>query len=76
MTLDEVAKRLSILESEMAHLKAAQEGRRKQNAREWFEQFSGSMANDPGFDEVLRLGKEWRDSQREDYDVRPESGAA
>ena len=30
----------------------------------WWEEISGSFANDPAFDEAMRLGREWRESFR------------
>jgi hypothetical protein len=76
MTLEEMASRLVKLETENASLKAAQESRETESARVWFERFSGSMANDPAFVEMTKLGKEWRDAQRDETSSKPEAGAA
>ena len=76
MTLEEVAKRLAKLESEIVQLKTAQEHRRTENAREWFQRFGGSMANDPGFVDMINSGKAWREAQHDDFENQPEIGAA
>lgn len=54
-----VEDRLSALESEVANL-------RKQLASDpdWISKISGSMEDYPEFDEVLRLGREIRNSDR------------
>lgn len=77
MTIEELTQRIVTLETEVTELKAAEKARQSQASRSWIEKITGSMANDPGFEEMIRLGKEWRDAQREDYDTLPrEAGAA
>lgn len=66
MALEEMNTRLVKLKMEKAFLKAAQESRSTDNAQAWFDRFSGSMANDPAFVEMTKLGKAWREAQRDD----------
>jgi hypothetical protein len=62
MTLEE---RVAILEKELSELKKA--FLENKVAKDW-RKTVGSAANDPGFDEMVRLGREYREQQREDYD--------
>ncbi len=57
-----VEERLAVVEQELAELKRRlPQGPRKKN---WIEEINGSMKDFPEFDEVLRLGKEFRQSDR------------
>lgn len=51
-------KRLSALEGEVERLKA------QLDKRPWWEQIAGTFANDPMFEEAMRLGREYRESLR------------
>ena len=51
--------RLAVLEKEVAELKHS-----VRPGPNWFERVSGSMKNEPDFDEVLRLGREIRQADR------------
>jgi hypothetical protein len=58
--------RLSHVEEDVACLKSlVGELRSKEN---WIDQITGSFKDDPEFDEVLRLGREIRQSGRSDGD--------
>jgi hypothetical protein len=57
VSLADVVVRLGQLEQEVQQLKAE----RKDYSR-WLDKIEGSMANDPDFAEILRLGKEIRKS--------------
>jgi len=56
--------RLTQLEAVVAGLQ--QEIRKQPPApkKDWLDSISGSFADCPEFDEVIRLGREWRQSQR------------
>jgi hypothetical protein len=67
MTNSELEKRIAVLEKEVALLK--NQIRKKEEARKpWWEEIAGTFADDPAYDEAMRLGREYRLSQREDYD--------
>ena len=66
MTLKELETRVVELEKIVAELKA-QVGGDQQNKEPWWRAEAGKYANDPVFDEIVRLGKKWRDSQLPDY---------
>jgi hypothetical protein len=58
MTLEQ---RMGALEQEVAELKRRLEAACPQT--NWIEQITGSLANYPEFDDVVRLGAEFRQSQ-------------
>lgn len=58
MSLSELEQRLAELEREVEDLKKKLEPPRLD--KRWLETF-GTFANDPGFDEMVRLGREWRE---------------
>jgi hypothetical protein len=55
--------RVTALEREVARLKARVEGT-GQTTEDWLDKMWGSFANDPAFEEAMRLGREWRESFR------------
>jgi hypothetical protein len=59
MTLAELARRVKSLEKTVAELKAA-----KSPGRRWWVDDAGRFANDPVFEEIVQLGKAYRDSLR------------
>lgn len=59
------------LESRVSHLEAVVAGLQQEikkqpsaDKKDWLDSISGTFANCPEFDEVIRLGREWRQSQR------------
>ena len=62
MTLEE---RVAVLEKELSELKKALF--EKKVEKDW-RKTVGMSANDPGFDEMIRLGREYREQQHEDGD--------
>jgi len=54
-------KRISDLEREVSLLKSSTAG---QGDRPWWERIAGRFENDAAFDEIVRLGREYRDSLR------------
>jgi hypothetical protein len=68
MTNTELENRILILEAEVALLKS-NNGKKDGNSEiPWWKQRMGVFANDPMYDEAMRLGREYRLAQREDYD--------
>jgi hypothetical protein len=59
MTLVEVERRLNALEQAVAELK-----KRDGFDRRWWVNDAGRFANDPIFEEIVRRGKAYRESQR------------
>lgn len=70
-----VEERLSALEAEVEQLKQQREADQLDKSDEttpWWKRIVGIHANSPGFEEAVRLGKEWRESE----DVPDVKGAA
>ena len=61
MTFEQLEERVLTLERELAEIKTLllTEGPRKKDWRRTV----GMFANDPEFDEILRLGREWRERE-------------
>ena len=58
-----IERRLAALEEEVARLKErldAADGPKK----DWTKEIAGTFANDPAFEEAMRLGRRWRESFR------------
>ncbi len=68
MTNIEIEKRIEILEAEVALLKSKAEKKGDTTELPWWKQRIGIFADDPMYDEAMRLGREYRLSQREEYD--------
>ncbi len=65
MTLAELEKRITALENTVAQLQA-QVAQQSKPAGPWWVTEAGLFANDPVFDEVVRLGREYRESLHPD----------
>ena len=57
-----LGKGVAALEEEVSRLKALLE--RKKDDKPWWEKIAGTFANDPLYDEAMRLGREYRESTR------------
>ncbi len=68
MTSTEVETKFKVLETELALLKEKIEKIEKPKTAWWNERI-GIFANDPAHEEAIRLGREYRLAQREDYDT-------
>jgi hypothetical protein len=68
MTNTEIEKRLAALEAEFALLKSKIEKKDNQNEVPWWKQRLGVFADDPAHEEAMRLGREYRESQKMVYD--------
>ncbi len=55
--------RVAALETEVAHLKAKVDASANERTP-WWEQIAGTFANDPIYEEAMRLGREYRKSLR------------
>lgn len=67
MATVEIEVRVSALESEVDSLKRElQEIKRAE--KPWWEKIAGRFADDPTYEEAMRLGREYREAQREDFD--------
>ena len=53
--------RIEIIERELAQLKQQIDTK---DPRPWWEQIWGTFANDPSFEEAMRLGRKYRESLR------------
>lgn len=58
----QLEQRLSRLEADFRSWKKSAAAK---DSRPWYEQILGTFDNDPGFEEMIRLGKEIRDADRE-----------
>ena len=63
MARDDLEKRVAELEAEVARLRLIVE-KSPEPVVSWVEKIAGKYANDPVFDEAMRLGKEYRESLR------------
>jgi hypothetical protein len=60
---EHVEERLAILEAEVAQLKQQLAVKTSDNSP-WWDKIVGSFANDPAYDEAMKLGREYRQSLR------------
>lgn len=63
--IENINRRLSVVEDEIARLKREVEQRTVTNGATWVDQRSGSFAGDDEFREILRLGQESRKASLE-----------
>ena len=60
--------RVTIVELELERLKQLLQANKRQDTEPRWKQIIGVFKDDPLFDEAERLGREWRESQRMEYD--------
>lgn len=65
MAIDELEKRVALLEREVSELK--RQLRLSRGPKNW-ESTVGMFADDPDFGEIVRLGKEYRDQQNQEVE--------
>ncbi len=63
MTAPSLKQRVEALEAELERLKAKVD-QPPCDARPWWDKIAGTFANDPIYEEAMRLGREWRESFR------------
>ncbi len=63
MAASTLEKRVAALEAEVARLRV-RVGSGGQPSRDWLDTIWGSFANDPVYEEAMRLGRKWRESFR------------
>ena len=68
MTTKELEKRIAVLEAEVALLKSNKQKNDDKGELPWWKQIIGTFADDPGHEEAMRLGREYRESQKMVYD--------
>ena len=66
MATETLEQRVAALEAEVESLKERLPA--TEPPAPWWQQISGIFKDDPMFDEAMRLGREWRESEREEYD--------
>lgn len=62
-TLETLEKRLTILEREMTQVKERLESQQARQPNPWLEYVYGAFKDDPLFEQAVRYGREWRESQ-------------
>ena len=62
MSTQSVEERLTRLEAEIEALKQSKEDK-SDDAIPWWKRIIGIHADTPGFEEAVRLGREWRESE-------------
>jgi hypothetical protein len=73
MTNTELEKRLSAVETELTLPENKVEQKNGTSEIAWWKQHIGIFADDPMHEEAMRLGREYRESQKPDYDEVEES---
>ena len=64
-TLEE---RVANLEAEVTELRVQLKARKLQSDIPWWEKRAGAFKDDPMYDEAMRLGREYREAQRIEYE--------
>ncbi len=64
MTNIEIENRIAALETEVALLKSKIEKKDNKSEIPWWKQIIGTFADDPAHEEAMRLGREYRLSQK------------
>ena len=59
--IEKLEQRVAALEAEVAKWKDEQ-AEQQQKKKPWWEQICGTFANDPDYDEAMRLGRKYRES--------------
>ncbi len=66
MTAVNLEQRVAALEAEVAKLEA-ELGTASGKQRLWWKEIAGSFADDPAFEEAMRLGRQWRERSRPSF---------
>lgn len=68
MVAQTVEERLTRLEQELTQIKQKMQAEENQQTEPAWKQIVGVFKDCPEFEEAVRLGREWRESQRMEYD--------
>jgi hypothetical protein len=68
MAIQTLEDRVAIVEQELAQLKQQLQAGKPKDSEPGWKQIIGVFKDCPEFDEAVRLGREWRESQRIAYD--------
>jgi len=71
VSTETLVRRLTAVEKELAELKHLVGANRSEAATAWWEKMFGSFADSEGFEEAVRLGREYRESLRPKDDGKP-----
>ena len=63
-----IEKRLDKLESEIAEIKLMLT-QKITPVKPWWEEITGTFAEDPAFEEAMKIGKKYRQSEQDDSDI-------
>ena len=61
--IEKLQDRVAALEAEVANLKK-ENGSKQTDNRPWWEKIYGTFANDPDYEEAMKLGRKYRESTR------------
>ncbi|GAB4175668.1 MAG: hypothetical protein Fur006_06270 [Coleofasciculaceae cyanobacterium] len=70
MSAPQLEERVARLETEVAHLKSLLPTT-VATSNPWWEKITGTFANNPAFEEAMQLGKQYRQSLRQDSEKPP-----
>lgn len=65
-TLERLEERLAAVEAEVAELKRSKEPDKSDEDIPWWKKIVGIYADCPEFEEAVKFGREWRESEDED----------
>ena len=68
MAVETLEERLTAVEQELAEVKRQLLTRTVNSLVPWWEQQVGKFADDPLYEEAMRLGRAWRESQFDDVE--------
>lgn len=68
MATGTIEERLTAVEQELAEIKRQLQTDKTEETLPWWKQITGVFKDCPEFEEAVRLGREWRESQRMEYD--------
>jgi len=72
MATETLEERVAVVEQELAQLKKQLQVATPASPRPWWEKIAGTFANSEHYDEAMRFGREYRESQRSKDDEEAE----
>ena len=63
-----MADRVAAVEKEIEQLKQEFKAEKSQENVPWYDKIFGTFKDDPDYDEAMRLGREYRSSQRPEFE--------